>query len=136
MKTILVLSMLLFCLAACGEFFTGKKKSTITTDPVTKEQTVTTEYEDAPIEDWVKILGIVVPGLGVAGVAAARIARNAARARDGMLDANEEAIENVDWSKVNTAESFKILLNTAQNSHKDAKLLGNHFKKWKAKRNS
>lgn len=126
MSKIMVMIILLCCLAAC-EFFTGKKKTEI--DPKTGKPVVT--YEDAPVEDWVKVLGALVPGLGIAGAAAARIARNAARARDGIMDANEEAIQNADWSQVNSAESFKVLLKTAQASHKDAKLLGEHYQKWK-----
>jgi len=129
MKKLTILLILTICLTSCA-WLTGKK--TTTTDPNTGEKTVT--YEDAAIENWVKILGVVLPGLGLAAGAAARIARNAARARDGIFDSNEEAIENADWSKINTAESFKILLSTAQDSHKDAKLLANHFKKWKAKK--
>lgn len=131
MKQLIIILLLTICLTSC-EVLTGKKITI--TDPVTGAKTVT--YEDAPIENWVKILSIVVPGLGVAAGAAARLARNAARARDGMIEANEEAIKDADWSQINTAASFKILLNTAQKSHKDAKLLANTFKKWKAKKDS
>jgi len=129
-KKLLLMATLLFCLISCGEFFTGKKITTI--DPVTKEKKIT--YEAAPIEGWVALLTAAVPGLGFAGLAAARLAKNAARARDGMIDANEEAIDNTDWTKINTAESVKVLLNTAQQSHADSKLLAKTFKKWHNKR--
>jgi len=129
MKKLIALSLILFCLVAC-DFMTGKKKTV--TDPETGKKTTT--YEKAPIEDWVKLIGVALPGLAIAGAATARIATNAARARDGLMDANERAIEDADWSKINTNESAKILLNVAQRSHKDSKLLSDTFEKWNIKR--
>ena len=126
---LLVLCLISLCLAGCGEFFTGKKKVTIDEDG--KKHTT---YEEAPIAKWATTLAVLVPTLGGAVVAAGNIARNAARTRDGMMDANEEAIENTDWSQVNTAESVKLLLSGAQASQDDSKLLAKGFKKWNDKR--
>lgn len=108
---------------------TGKKKTTI---DESGKKTVT--YEKAPIEDWAAAIAIIVPGLGIAAAAAARLASRGARATAAGMDTNEEAIEKMDWTKVNTKESFKIALNAAQGGHKDAKLIHKEFKKWKSKK--
>jgi major membrane immunogen (membrane-anchored lipoprotein) len=129
MKKIILTLAIMVILTGCA-FFTGTKKTT--TDPLTGEQVVT--YEDAPIEAWADALKIILPGGAIAIGAAARMARNAARARDGMMDANKEAIENADWKKINSKESFKQLLALGQASHKDAKLLEKEYKKWKKKK--
>ena len=66
--------------------------------------------------------------------AAVKIAVNASRAKDGLMDANKEAIDNADWSEINTAESFKQLLALGQASHKDAKIIEKEYRKWKNKK--
>ena len=106
-------------------FLTGTKKK----DPITGEETYT---EAAVVGLTAAISGIL--GLGGLGLAAARLARNAARARDGLMEANEDAIENADWSEINSAKSFKILLKAAQDSRDDSKLLKKTFGKWNKKR--
>ncbi len=128
MKKLIILTLALVLLTGC-EFLTGKK--IITKDPAGK---TTVTYEDAPITDWAAAIAVLVPGLGLAAGAAARVARNAGRARDGMLDANKTAIENADWKQINSAESFKVMLEMGQASHDDSKLLAKEYKKWKKSR--
>lgn len=129
MKKLLLALTLIMVLTGCA-FLTGKK--IITTDAETGKETVT--YEDAPIDDWAAILGALIPVGGIALVAAAKITKNAARAKDGLMDANKDAIDNADWKKINTAESFKQLLALAQASHKDAKVIEKEYRKWKKKK--
>ncbi len=105
---------------------TGNK--TETKDPKTGEKKTT--YDEAPIVGVAELIGGLL-GVGTLAGAAAKLARNAARARDGLMDANEEAIENADWSKIDSAESFKTLLAMAQDSHEDAKLIRKQYVKWK-----
>ena len=91
-------------------------------------------YQEAPVSQWGEILKIVWPvGFGGVAAAAARIARNAARAKDAVLDANKEAIDSADWSQIDSAASFKAVLKAAQDSHSDAEMIGKHYKKWKKK---
>lgn len=128
MRKYIVITLLLLLLSGC-EFLTGKKITN--TDPQGK---TTTTYEDAPIDAWTATLAALVPALGIGVAAAGRLARNAARARDGMLDANKTAIDAADWKQINSAESFKVMLEMGQASHDDSKLLANEYKKWKKKR--
>lgn len=109
--------------------FTGEKTTTI--DPKTGK--TITAYEEAPIVGLAETIGGIL-GVGGLAAAAARMARNAARARDALMETNEEALDKADWSKIDSAASFKVLLKTAQESHKDAKLLRKHYVGWKEKR--
>lgn len=125
---LLLLSVLLLCcvsFAACSTFITGEKK----VDPKTGETT----YESSPMVELSTAIGSILGVGGLAG-AVARIGARAARARDAIMDANKEAIEKADWSQVNSTESFKILLKTAQASHDDSKLIKQNYDAWKKKR--
>jgi len=139
MKKWIILIVCSLCLSACSwqgvkDYFIGKKKDVVTIDPITKEKTVVTTYEPAPIDAWMPLLSVFVPGLGVAAAAAMRMARKATKTKDALMDANKLAIEGADWKKINSAESFKILLKDSQGIHSDAKLLRKEYVKWRDKR--
>lgn len=127
MKKILLLTILLLVLAGCSEFFTGKKITA--TDEAGK---TTTTYEEAPIESWTAILATLIPG-GLALGALGRMVAKGSRTKNALMDANKKAIEDADWSKINSAESFKEILKLAQDSHDDSKLIKKEYDKWKNK---
>jgi hypothetical protein len=114
-----------FILVGCT-FMTGEPLTDKDGNPIKGE------YTEAPMVTLTEaITGIL--GMGAVGGAAARIARNAARARDAILESNKKAIDNADWKEINTAEAFKTLLSTAQDSHDDSVLLKTAFDKWNKK---
>ena len=96
-------------------------------DPTVEGDTGAVEVVSTWLSPW---LG----GAGAAVVAALNIARRARKTTHAVLAANKEAIDSGELGKAKTSESIKMVLNTAQNSHDDAKLIASAYKKWKAKK--
>jgi len=125
MKKLIIALTLLAVLTGCV-FFTGEKDGV---DPKTGKP----KYKEAPFVELSTLVGGLF-GMGAGAGALARLGRNAARAKEGLMDANEDAIENADWKQINSKESFKELLALAQASHKDAKVIEKEYRKWKTKK--
>ena len=125
MKKLFTIGMILCILSGCV-FMTGKDTGKKDKDgnPIHEQSTMVTLTA--------AIAGII--GVGSIAVPAARIAQNAARARDALYDSNKEAIENTDWSKIDSAESFKAVMKLKQDSHDDSVLLRKEYLKWKTKK--
>ena len=119
---VLILGSLLVLVCACGSFLTGDS----TTDPKTGE----TSYEEAPMVPLAEAIGGIF-GVGAIAGAAARMLRNASRTKNALYETNKQAIEDANWSKINSAESFKKLLKLKQDSHDDSVLLRKEYKKYK-----
>ena len=129
MKKLLIVLALLFAVG-CSEWFTGERIETVDAN----SGVTVTEYKEPALSGLFDILAVAVPGIGTAAAAAFAMAKKGARAKDAIMDANKDAIDAADYSKIDTAESFKALLKAAQEAHPDAKVIKKEYDKWKAKK--